>query len=214
MLARFRGVLEFCEACGFRMTALPLRRMIAMHDNGSLTFERLQRLSANANERLRDESECCKLLRIFPDNEQYYEQPRDKWGKVPDQFRSAIADLEEAGKCLALERSTACVFHLMRVMECGLKAVARELGIPYAPSWESYLDQIDRQLRLKWVNKDPDWKKVEPFFRDVAANLYTIKVAWRNPTMHIVRNYTHEEAIDVHSSVRAFMRHLSEHVAE
>jgi hypothetical protein len=28
------------------------------------------------------------------------------------------------------------------MMECGLKGLARLLGIPYAPSWESYLRQI------------------------------------------------------------------------
>src|SRR5258708_7512857 len=65
------------------------------------------------------------------------------WGvDVLDKFPSAILDMEEAGKCLAFDRNTACVFHCMRVMEVGLKTLASALGIPYAPSWESYLTQI------------------------------------------------------------------------
>ena len=43
---------------------------------------------------------------------------------------TGVFELDEAAKCLALGRSTAAVFHLMRAMEVGIRSVARCLGIP------------------------------------------------------------------------------------
>ena len=44
-------------------------------------------------------------------------------------FPSSKGDIDEAGKCLALDRGTACVFHLMRILEIGLQLLAAKLGI-------------------------------------------------------------------------------------
>ncbi len=43
--------------------------------------------------------------------------PPDLADKVPE----AVADMKEAGKCLAFELATACGFHTMRAMECVLR---------------------------------------------------------------------------------------------
>jgi len=129
---------------------------------------------------------------------------------VAERFAAATLDIEEAGKCLALQRGTATVFHLMRVMEVGLTAIAAELGIPYAPSWESYLRQIKTQVEVDWSKKSADWKKRESFFKDVLAHLEAVKLAWRNPTMHIVNHYTPETAEQVYNAVKGFMQHLAE----
>jgi hypothetical protein len=43
----------------------------------------------------------------------------------------------------------------------------------------------------------------------VLAHLHAVKVAWRNPTMHIVNQYTPEQAEEVFNAVRGFMRHLA-----
>jgi hypothetical protein len=48
----------------------------------------------------------CRQLAVTPVGEQ-----------VEIKFMSAIQDIEEAGKCLAMGRGTATVFHLMRVVE-------------------------------------------------------------------------------------------------
>jgi hypothetical protein len=121
----------------------------------------------------------------------------------------ATADIEEAGKCLAFGRSTAAVFHLMRVMEVGLKALSKNLGIPYAPSWESYLKQMQERIETKHKLKSVSWKRDEPFFRDALGDLQAVKVAGRNPTMHVVRRYTPEESQGVYLTVRTFMKRIA-----
>jgi hypothetical protein len=111
--------------------------------------------------------------------------------QVADRFPSATHDIAEAGKCFALGLGTATVFHLLRVMEIGLRALAVPLGIPYAPSWDSYLRQINARVADDHKTKNEEWKKDEPFYRDLAGDLLTVKTAWRNPTMH-VKGSTHD----------------------
>jgi hypothetical protein len=147
----------------------------------------------------------------IPKERAQYSDPKEPLFGVAvyERFPRAIYDIEEAGKCLAFGRSTACVFHLMRVMEEGLKILAKALGIPYAPSWESYLDQINTRITAKHSTKSYKWKKVETFYKEVLGDLQMVKIAWRNPTMHIVRKYTPEEAEGVFGAVRTTMNRLA-----
>jgi hypothetical protein len=161
-----------------------------------------------------DQLQAREFLHVSPADVAYYSSPLSGWGEVPDKFPSTRYDLEEAGKCLALGRSTASVYHLMRVMERGLSSLARIFGIPYAPSWKAYLSQIDTRIAAQWNQKDPDWKRLEPFFRDAAGMLVAVRVAWRNPTMHVAAKYTPEEAEDIYRAVRGFMAHVATEVDE
>ena len=63
-------------------------------------------------------------------------------------------DLEEAGKCIALDRSTAAVLHLMRALEHPLKAMAKAVDVPLKENWNSILNDIENKVRGK--NKDGD----------------------------------------------------------
>jgi hypothetical protein len=42
----------------------------------------------------------------------------------------------------------------------------------------------------------------------VAANLYAVKLAWRNEVMHPKQTYTEEEAVALGTAVKAFMTDL------
>ena len=158
---------------------------------------------------LQNELESTWFKFLSDEQAKYYQGPLLFGENVNKKFSPAATDIEEAGKCLALDRGTACVFHLMRVMEVGLKGLAAKLGIPYAPSWESYLGQIDKRITAKHKTKGINWKKDEPFYRDLLGLLIAVKISWRNPTMHVVRRYTPEEAEGVFDAVRAFMQALA-----
>jgi hypothetical protein len=118
-------------------------------------------------------------------------------------FPSTGDDLVEAGNCLALDRPTACVFHLMRVMEVGLKAIAKALGFTYSSNWGKCLADIEKQ-----------GQRAEPFFIEAVAYLRSVKNAWRNPTMHIERIYSEQEAEHIFNAVQAFMQHLASRLTE
>ena len=88
------------------------------------------------------------------------------------------------------------------------------LGIPYAPSWESHLKQIEASITAKHKTKGIKWKRDEAYFRDISGDLMAVKIAWRNPTMHIFRHYDQDEAEDVFRAVRTFMNRLAQRFSE
>jgi hypothetical protein len=180
-----------------------------------VTFESIRVEMRALTQRLSDEFSHCMGIMLTGEHIKWFSTKEPLFGeRVADRFPRSTRDIEEAGKCLALNRATACVFHLMRVMEVGLRSVASGLGIPYAPSWESYIAQIQTKIDEKHSKKGRKWQRQEPFFRDVLAHLHAIKIAWRNPTMHIVNHYTPEQGQEVFNAVRGFMRHLAEGLPE
>jgi hypothetical protein len=159
--------------------------------------------------RLMDELSAVKIFCLDRETGQYFESEVPLFGQgVADKLPLAIPDIEDAGKCLALRQGTAAVFHLMRVMEAALKELARLIDIPYAPSWESYIKQITEKVSQQHKHKGIKWKHDEPFFKEVLGDLQAIKIAWRNPTMHIVRRYSVDEADDIFRAVRGFTKRL------
>lgn len=142
---------------------------------------------------IRIEMQARKFFFLNQGSEKYYSNAYNLYGEnIIKRFPQILDDVEGAGNCLAFGQGTACVMHLMRVMEVGLKSLSNALGIPYAPSWESHLNQIQSKIALKRDQKDAEWIKKEPFFRDVSGDLISVKQAWRNPTMHIERKYSRE----------------------
>jgi hypothetical protein len=212
-----KGMRENCNNIGLKMSVLYIdQQLIPDFNDGQLPEnQRFAKRIDILSDRILDELSLSLFLHIPSEKMVLYEQKEPLFGlKIMEVFPTAITDIQEAGKCLALGRATACVFHLMRVMEVGLKALAKGLGIPYAPSWESYLRQIETKITEKHSQKTKGWKKLEPFYRDIAGDIQLVKIAWRNPTMHIVRSYSPEEAEDTLRAVRAFMQRLQDRFDE
>lgn len=193
---------------------LPASREAAIRLKSSITSlaptHSISELCARLAQSIEDESKSRVFIVLDPSLQERYTRPRHEWEVVIDTYPRIIREVEEASKCLALERPTATVFHCMRIMEHGLKLIARELGVPYAPSWESYIKQINERISAGYKDKLPEWREREPFFRDLVGDMIAVKTAWRNPTMHIVRDYMPKEASNVYASVRTFMRRLAE----
>lgn len=208
------GIGDSCMALDLRASCVHLLRIVESVQNGAWSYAQLGQALKELELRIADEMDARIYFALRPHQAKYYIAKHAFGEDVAAAFPSAVVNIEEAGKCLALDRATACVFHLMRVMESGLKAASKALGIPYAPSWESHLKQIDAQVQAKYKRKGVKWKRDEPFFRDVSAHLHSVKAAWRNPTMHVVRDYTPEQAEEIFNAVRAFMRHLSTRLSE
>jgi hypothetical protein len=109
---------------------------------------------------------------------------------------------------LALERGTACVMHLSRVMEVRLKALAAGLGVTSQNDWGAYLSKIDAEL-LKRLKTSGSRTADEQFYSEAQITFDSIRRAWRNPTMHVEKTHTLEQAEDILVAVRSFMRHLA-----
>jgi hypothetical protein len=179
-----------------------------VNSDTAFSFPEFSRQLIELQTRLTDELEGHVFLAVPSSYRQRYEAPLKEWESVATKFSTTTFDIEEASKCLALGRSTACVFHLMRVMEVGLRFIGQTLGVG-GHTWDDILRRIDRELAKRFQDKSEAWRKSEPAFAEAAALLRSVKTAWRNPTMHVDRIHTQEQAADIFSAARAFMRHLA-----
>jgi hypothetical protein len=157
----------------------------------------------------------AKVVVIEAEKQKYYD-PRDPaFGcDVTNKFISVLFELDEAGKCLALGRPTACVFHLMRIMEIGVRAIARCLQIPdpVKPAERNLghiLDEIWNGIAAKWPTTADRMGGDGALFEELHASLDAVKNPWRNATMHVERKYTDDEAEHVFAAVRGFMMKLA-----
>src|SRR5258708_31535302 len=95
----------------------------------------------------------------------FHEKPTDGWQGVIDHFPSATTDIEEASKCYALNRGTACVFHLMRSLEPALAVIARELSVKKgSPTWNAYLTAFRAAYLAKFPAKTASDKEAVSFY--------------------------------------------------
>lgn len=139
--------------------------------------------------------------------------------KVSLNFPSALEDIKEAGNCYATDRNTACVFHCMRVLEHGLRALAKRLRVTLPKNlhidlaeWGKLIDRIEEEIeKIEKVRKrTPQRERDLEFYHSAASQFRHFKNAWRNHVMHSRAWYDHEEAGKVLRHVREFMRHLAD----
>jgi HEPN domain-containing protein len=158
--------------------------------------------------RIADDLRSHVVLVVPPEMQPYYEECKFPSESIKA-FPSAVEDMTEAGKCFALARYTACVFHCSRVIECGLKVLVATIGmVKLKHDWGAQIGEIEKELERRYRAAGARTPE-EQFFSEAASQIGHIKNAWRNPTMHIERRYNYEVARDVFNASCAFMRDLS-----
>jgi hypothetical protein len=162
-------------------------------------------------ERVDDDLQLISLLYISPEKKAYFDRTDLFGNQFKTAFPMANQEVTEAGDCFALSRHTACVFHLMRAVEIGVKVISKTLGItaPLAKDWGGMLSDIDAAIKAKNASPPPDWTTQKDFFQKAHGFLYAIKNPVRNATMHVDATYDEGGAENVFDAVKAFMRHLA-----
>lgn len=121
-------------------------------------------------------------------------------------YPSSAFDIAEAGKCLALDRPTASVMHMMRALEVPMSLLYKNLigTEPDRAAWGGLLNEIRDK-----VNKLPDADARKQPCSEAAAQFRLYKNAWRDEAMHARTKYTEEEAHAVLGAVKATMQSLT-----
>jgi CheY-like chemotaxis protein len=209
-----------CEKLGLSITSAHLKRMLQDFDpSGHISPTGFARQLSEVRQRLIDELSARSMVAV-PQHHVVYYQGIDLFGEdVSRAFPSATMDIMEAGKCLALNRNTACFFHLMRVIKTGLRTLGKSLNEPNLdpkrnPTWETILSRCDDMLIRSLATRTPESREDKQFFSKATAYLRAVKDAWHNPTLHVDLNYTAEMALDGWNAVQAFMRHLATKLTE
>jgi len=168
----------------------------------------------------------CELmvvhLAFIPGDKLKFFEVEDLFGEsVYENFKSARDDIKAAGNCIAADLHDAAVFHLLRVVEIGLRELGRNLGIKkiakapldYA-GWQKVVNEIDGKLSSK-IPKARSSKQSAAlkFKHDLLADFKAFEVS-RNEIMHGRGHYNGPEAIGLFDRVREFMQRLANAISK
>lgn len=148
---------------------------------------------------------------VPPGDRDYYEKPLLS-ANTASSFPAADEELQLAGKCFALDQTTAAVYHSMRALESGLTALARQLGVPPQPQqmWGQVISEIEAAIKAApRKNQPPDRLKFLDASSDAATNFRFFKDAWRNHAMHKRNNYDRSKAESILDHVRQFFEDIA-----
>jgi hypothetical protein len=204
--AILNSIKEACSQIGLTVSTKCVTSLIRMRNQENVTMGQVIDAIHTLEQTITWEMEDRLFMYINPNRAARYDQP-ELFGKdVNTKFSTIQFDLVEAGNCYATGRSTAVVFHLMRIMETGVQAFGTKLGVTLADekNWQNILDEINKKIKAL-PPKDLATVKLS----QAAANLYAVKLAWRNEVMHPKDTYTLEEADNLIRQVQIFMEQLS-----
>lgn len=158
---------------------------------------------------------------IIPQERAIWLNKQDAFGQnVSEKFNSAQGDIIEAGSCYAVGLYTACVFHLMRVLEHGLGALAKDVNLKfYRQSWGVIInkiqDKIDEEIKsLNKLQKEPVRTERLTFLSQTAKEFVYFKDGWRNYAMHGLKEYDGPKALSILNHVKTFMALLATRLIE
>ncbi len=144
------------------------------------------------------------------------------WGLVFEKFKSTKEEIAVGIDCYALGHNTACVFHMSRVGEMGLRIIAQERGvkaikgkkgIPIHVEWANW-GQVFAAMEpsIKEIKQKPNSGQRDAalvFYETILSDLHAIQSLYRDQTMHLRKSYDDGEAQSAMFRVRELMTTLS-----
>jgi hypothetical protein len=170
-----------------------------------------------------DEVSKRSFFVVALERREYTGNPKYIGQNVLDAFPSAVDDITEAGNCFAFDCNTAAVFHLMRVVEWGLRALCAHMGLRKAKrrkgkdipisyvDWETMLNQLQPivDAKIEKMRRGKAKQEAQEFYYPVLQDIRAIRDAWRNHLMHTRASYSSKDAEAILSHVKRLMSTLS-----
>lgn len=156
--------------------------------------------------------------------------------KVFQKFEKARFDAEQVSLCLVAGASTAAVFHMMRVVEWGVRALGADLrlrrvhdilkpkpgGSLKVPkvrlvpiencTWEKIQGQLRGKVdkRLEKLRPGPAKDRKSVYYNSILEDFNGFRGAWRNHVMHTRFECKHGEEFHILPHVERFMKSLAD----
>ncbi len=206
------AIRDQCELFGLNLSLYKAREILFSMETVQCNPEILKPLLGELHERIEQEL-ASEWFKYIPRHKaSYLNVGRFDIPEIIQFGFDTQAEFVKAGDCYALGMNTATVFHLMRIVDAGLKSAAKSLGIKYSTdSWNAVGAKIREEMEKKYTDKTADWRKKEPLYSELLTDIGAIGKAHRNPALHDLKvNYSEEEAQYLMTVVEAFIRHLSQ----
>jgi hypothetical protein len=150
----------------------------------------------------------------------YYERDNLLGEAARTAFPMATAEMRMSGNSLACDLPTAAVFHCMRAIEHGLRALAADVGLTFdVQQWREIIGQIESRLTDIQQHGIPGMDKATKderlqFLSEAAKEFSYFKDSWRNYVMHAKATYGPQQARTVLNHTRDFLNRISDRLKE
>jgi hypothetical protein len=166
--------------------------------------------------RCEDEFKAAFFLHLDPRQAAMFQNPEKDWEQIIGRFYKVKYNVEECGKCFALERHGAAVFHVLQVAEFGVIQIAKLLGVEGdKPGWGS-LKRLQELIKDPFPKRIPLAQKHSKLLEDVVPLAIVVKDSWRHKLDHVDNqivwvdtDFSPNVAEEIISATRAFMRKLA-----
>jgi hypothetical protein len=153
----FKGLgMDECHIALIRVNSVMTRYAAGQGE----TLETVERQIDNFRTTVHDALKKPYFLILNARERELFNPTEPPFGQSVDaNFKSAQYDIAEAAKCLALDRWTAAVLHLMRALEPTLIALQAEVQAQVPKDqWGNMIEQIEKAIRLM----DGDLRSTKP----------------------------------------------------
>jgi hypothetical protein len=227
VIAVLKGARGLCDECCWKFASDKIGLIVLQLEKYSCDWSSLEADLRNAVDVLMNQMWDVKL--VYVDAEYYGHVNNDAvlGEDIKKAFPSATFDLREAGNCIAVDSGTAAVFHLMRAVEWGVRALCVDLGVLDVPrrnatipiefaEWDKILDQLYPAVQKKVDALAPGVAKqdTQEFYFTILHDIRGFKDAFRNHVMHTRKVYKQKEAVSVLAFVGKFFELLSTKIKE
>lgn len=167
--------------------------------------------------RIGDELRSRVLFCLRPSVQEYFTEPRKEWSDCVSRWPETIDNVEEMGKCFALSRYAAAVFHSLLIVETGIVELGMFIGVTDPKKgWDATTKKLKVLIDGGRNNLPANLSGHFAFLEQVNACIEAMKHAWRNKVNHvdgklIVMNpsFTPDIAEEIMIASRGFMRRLA-----
>lgn len=153
-------------------------------------------------------------------NDKYFEQEKLFGEVVFNKLKPARKEIMDAGNAFACELYTACVFHLTRATEHGLRKIAKRLNVTIADKgknipleygeWNKVIEAVGNKIleTRKTANNSQKQARLN-YYADGLERCSAMKDLFRNEVSHTRKRYNYGEALGAFERVRDFMQFLA-----
>ena len=183
-----------------------------------LVAEKLKSLPTSSGEMnllwiaVRSELQSRTVLFISAERARYLEKDDLVSEETRAYFPLASQELRIAGNCFAASLDTACVFHCMRALEHGLRAVANDVSVTFdIQYWQTVLDEIASKVAAlgKTLPRGKNKNERLQFLSEAVSEFRYFKDGWRNYVSHKHVSYGEQQALKVLGHTSSFIDALS-----
>jgi hypothetical protein len=161
-----------------------------------------------------------KFLYIPLDEDKYLRAEMLFGEEVHNAFPDARVEIKDAGTSFAAELYGACIFHLMRCAEHGLRSLARRLKVKVSHThalipldyadWDAVIAGIRNEIaKVRKLPRGPKRQAQLDRYSSAADHCEYMKDIWRNAASHTRRVYIRPDAMQAMDRVKDFMLFLS-----